>query len=295
MRFKKFGNFKHLVCAVILSFILSYIFLIIGIDIKASYLLSNGVSMIIFSVISILYKNKVLKYHNVLATIKECKFERLNEWNLNYEFSYNGKTKNVIYSSSNIEQVGKFEKVYILNDGNIIRERDITLFKKNGLIIFSLVAVLFIYIGINRFNIANVELFVAVENFGKILCFKFFNVFLIFFVIMLISIYNKLRMRSKTVKGVLVNYIKHVDEEPAENGLTQKINYYRSIFEYVWNGEKREYICPVSSSYKLGTTKKLYIDENGIVVGEQSEIIILLLFSLGLLMFYLIGLFGIIL
>lgn len=295
MRFKKFGNFKHLIYTVILSFILSYIFLIIGIDIKASYLLANCISMILFVILSIIYKNKVLKKHHVQGVIKECIYSYLSNCDLTYEFSYNGKTKNAIYSYSGVEPVGKVENLYILDEEKIIRESDITLFKNKGLTIFSLVAVLFMFVGIKEFNIANVELDLAGENFGKIFLFKTFNVFLIFFAIILIGIYNKLRMKKKTVKGILVNYINHVDEETTENGLTQKMNYYSSVFEYNWNGEKKEYICPTSSSsFKLGTIKKLYIDENGIVVGEQSEIIILLVFGIALLLFYLIGLFAII-
>lgn len=296
MRFKKFGNFKHLVYAVILSFILSYIFLIIGIDIKVSYLLSNGILMIFYIILSILYRNEVLKCHNVQGVIKDCKYRYLSHCDLTYEFSYNGKTRNVIYSFSGVEPVGKIETLYITDDEKIIREREITLFKNKGLTIFLLVAVLFMFIGIKEFNVSNVELNLAGENFGKIFLFKFFNVFLIFFIITLVAIYNKLKLKGIVVQGKIIDYRTHVNSEMrSKHNLERKITMYSCVFEYIWNGEKREYISPISSSsvHKIGSTRKLYVDQNGLVIKEQGEIRTLILFGLVSLMFYLIGIFGV--
>ena len=62
-------------------------------------------------------------------------------------------------------------------------------------------------------------------------------------------------------------------------------------YEYCYNGKKRIHVSNSSSSNipKIGSIKKLYIDEDGIVVREQGELTFLVFFTILLLLFYLIG------
>lgn len=298
MKFKKFTNFIHLIISIIISIILSYVFLLQYIDIKSCYLFSNAIAIIIYIILTITYRKKVLKYKSVEATLKKCEYSFLSNCDLTYEFMLNGKLKEAKYEWSQFEKVGKTETIYISNDNKkLILKRDITLFKNKGLIIFGIIACVFLilgfyfYLGGNYSSDAN-------EAFKYVFVFKFLNIFPIFSVVVFNIVIKKMKIKCTIVDGKVmdVDIIEHsrMEEVGGRNTVTT-YDMGTPKYEYYYNGEKRIYVSNTSSTKipNIGSIKKLYIDKDGIVVREKGEFRFLILFGIGLLIFYLIGITGI--
>jgi len=298
MKFKKYTNFIHLIISVILSFILAYVFLLSDIDIKASYLFSNAIAIIIFIILSITYKNKVKKYKSVNATIKKCEYSFLSNCDLIYEFILNSDVKNEVFHYSQFEKEGKIEKIYISNDNkNLIRERDITMFTKKGLIIFSTIAIIFLILGF-YFNTNVIYSSDINDAFGKIFLFKFLNLFPIFSIVILNVINKKLNIKCTAIEGKVIDVDIRTETSFDEVGgmnTTRSHTMGTPKYEYIWNSNKRIYISNSSSTSipKIGSTKKLFVGIDGIVVREKGEFTFLILFGILLIVFYLIGIIGV--
>ena len=298
MKFKKYTNFIHLIISVIISFVLSYIFLLQYINVRSCYLFSNSISIIVFIILSIFYKKKVQKYKSVQATIKKCEYSFLSNCDLTYEFILNNNFQNAIFHYSQFEKEGKTETIYVSNDNKtLIREIDITLFKRRGLIIFGLVAVtsaiLGFYFNINSNNILDIN-----EGFEKIFLFKFMNLFPIFSLVVFNIIIKKLKIKCTIVDGKVIDADIRAETSFDEVGglnTTRTHTMGTPKYEYYYNGENRIYVSNSSSTKipKIGSIKKLYIDCDGIVVREKGEFIFLILFAILLLIFYIIGIIGI--
>lgn len=298
MKFKKYTNFIHLITSIIISIFLSYLFLLQYIDIKSCYLFSNAIAIIVYILLTITYKKKVQKYKSVQATLKKCEYSFLSNCDLTYEFILNGKLKNAKYEWSQYEKAGQTEILYISNDNKrLIRERDITLFKRKGLTIFVLIAFVFLilgfyfYLGGNYCSNAN-------EAFKYIFVFKFLNLFPIFALVVFNIVINKMKIKCTIVDGRVIDVDIREHSRMEEVGGRNTVTTYdmgTPKYEYYYNGEMKVYVSNTSSTKipKIGSIKKLYIDSDGIVVREKGEFRFLILFGIGLLIFYAIGIIGI--
>lgn len=298
MKFKKYTNFIHMITSVIISFVLSYIFLLQYIDVRSCYLFSNSISILVFIILSIYYKNKIKKYKSVQATLKKCEYSFLSNCDLTYEFILNNNLEPAVFHYSQYEKVGITETIYVSNDNKtLIRERDITLFKRRGLIIFSLIAIIFAILGF-YFNIDSNNILDINEGFEKIFLFKFMNLFPIFSLVIFNIIIKKLKIKCTPVDGKIIDIDIRTETSFDEVGglnTTRTHTMGTPKYEYYCNGENRIYVSNSSSTSipKIGSIKKLYIDSDGIVVREKGEFKFLILFVILLLVFYIIGIIGI--
>lgn len=296
MKFKKYTNFIHLIIAIIISFILSYIFLINDINVVSSYLLSNSISILIFVVMSILYRKKVERNKCVQATLKKCEYSFLSNCNLMYEFDLNGKQENAIYHYAQQEKENKEEQIYISKDNKrLYRKRDITLFYKRGLIILSIISIIFLLLSFYKFEYGVYDLN---EDFQKIFLFKFMNLLPIFALIIINVIIKKMKIRTNVVDGKVIAIDIRTGTDFGEIGGINTVKTYdmgTPKYEYIWKGEKKIYVSNTSSTNipKIGSIKKLYVNAEGIVVTEKGELTFLIFFAILLIIFYIIGILSI--
>ena len=282
MKFKKFTNLLFLVLCWILSFILLYVFLVLddsNFNIISYYLIASSISVIVYVIVSLIKKHIIKSWKCSLGTIKKCEYSFLSNCDLTYSFECDGKIVQSVYHYSQLEKVGKQEYIYISKNNNkLYRERDITLFS-NKLMYMLLVVSLLLFIF--AFYINNIEIFdnflwkdlTISEIFGYLCVIKFVNLFPFFGLFILISIVNLSKKEGMAVDARVVDvYIQNCSEFDEIGGINTTRHYQMGTpkYEYILNGKSQIYISKSSSTNipKIGKIKKLYIDNEGMVVKE---------------------------
>lgn len=302
MKFKKFTNFIFLVVSWLLSIVLLLLFLYLdnsNFSVISYYLLSGSISMIIYVISSLIHKHIVKGWKCSIATIKKCEYSFLSNCDLTYSFVCDGTEKNVIYRYSKLEKVGMQENIYISrNNKKMYRERDISFFSNNMLYVFLFVALAFICGALFINNLETLENFMWAdytvgEIFGYLFVIKFANLFLLLEIVIISIIVKKNKVECMAVEGTVIalDIRTHSDmDQISDIPVTRNYNMGTPKYEYYWNGETRIYVSNSSSTNipKIGSTKKLFVDKDGIVVREKGEIGFLIMFSIIWMVFYLI-------
>ena len=136
------------------------------------------------------------------------------------------------------------------------------------------------------------------EIFGYLFVMKFANLFPLLAIVIIYSAFKKNNVECIPVEATVVGVdIKvHSDfDKISDVRITRKYNMGTPKYEYVWNGKKCIYISNTSSTNipKIGSTKKLFVDKDGVVVKEKGEIGFLIIFTIIWLFFYFIIIYSV--
>lgn len=309
MKFKRWGNLLELVGCWILSYITACIgvYLFYG---KASvisiYLICSVISLVLFLLLSLNRRSKAEGFKKVIATIVSSKYWYLSNIIWTYEFTVGGKKKEAEYLSTVMAKEGKTEEIYVNDEKNYaVRQDDVTLFKKKGLSIISIIAIVLFVIAIYSNTIQPLKSlawyeYTKGEICGYMFLFKFMSVFLVFAYIFLYILLNLDYRKYNKVTGKVIDVIftNRYEESYADGGdvyLGDRVYVSGTAkYEYTFRGEKKVYVSTQSGSSwpEVGTTKRLYVDDDGIVVAEKGTKWWMFIFFALCIFFYTIGVWG---
>lgn len=303
MKLKKWSNLLDLV----VCFALSLFATGLGIQIlygKCSvitiYLLCSFIFTVLFLLLSLNRKNNTEKLEKVEATVISSKLFAAASYTSTLEFWYKGKKYEINNLLDNFKPVGSKEKFYVNEEKEyVVREGKETLFKKDGFIIISLLAIVMLVLAIAANNIAPLRSMLwyryeYLEIFGKVCVFKFMSCFLVLGITILhgwialtIGIgkdkYNK-------IEGTCIGFSETTDFVRDMNGNDDTpTKHYYPQYEYTFNGKKYEYVGTERNKIEVGDKVTLYVDSDGTCVSDMKYNFGIIVFTIFWFAFYVIG------
>ena len=133
------------------------------------------------------------------------------------------------------------------------------------------------------------------EICGYMLLFKFMSIFLLLAYIILHSILNLDYRKYNKVTGKVIDVIftKRYTEHYVDDVGMMHSSWVSGTakYEYTFRGEKRIYVSTQSGSSwpEVGTTKLLYVDDDGIVVADKGTKWWMFIFVVAIVFFYIIA------
>lgn len=292
------GKIILLFSFIILSIILSYLLFEFNISLAKSYLISAGIMISLYVIISFINYFIIKRYRKINGIITSKTTSILIGNNINFKIEFDDKSEIVTcYQTLTNGNIKEKENIYISKSNVLYREKTIMIYPPTIMILILIIGIGLIFLGLNIDDILfSLKLTYSTSNINKslnnIIIFKLCN----FVLIGAITLFNKAIKESIKGRNKVEAIIIKKEEVEVTEELPGKIEYHdykvdRLVYRYVWKGEIKTFVPLINNAVakKIGTTVKLNVDDNGEVIRENIDLVFLYLWSFMLLLIYMVG------
>ena len=301
MRFSKgYGNSFLLINCIILSVMIANILLNLKYSLAESYLISSGISISLFVIISFISYFIIKRYKKCTGIPLTKATSVVMGTNIDYQVTVDGKVENVTcYQTSFDAKIYENETLYLSKKGKLFREKSIMIYPPTIMLIILAIGIGFIILG---FRIDEILLDLKIilpklpinEAMKEVVLFKFCNFFLFGAILLLYTaIHETLIGKNKVEATIIKSEEVEIEEEIPGHLKYHDFNVDRIVYRYVWKGEVRIFTPLINNAHdkKVGTIIKINVDNNGDVVRESMDVAFLFLGAFMMIIFYVVLLF----